>query len=206
MCVCVSVSEIMRQSDRDRQTDKEENREALSGMPTALGAGLESREPKTHLCGCCHCAVPISLSTHCLSSWWQAWAQRCPKCTSHDTFLTCLHHLLRLSSRCSVWPTLCPGPQEHAFLSPDWSRDGPVRSGPKGCLERREETFIWKEVSREQTAGASWHQPPLCSPGELAWQGGRVRAQRSPQPPRAAARPHCPQENTRPRFWIAAFS
>lgn len=69
MCVCVSVSEIMRQSDRDRQIDKDENREALSGMLTALGAGLESREPKTHLCGRCHCAVPTSLSTHCLSSW-----------------------------------------------------------------------------------------------------------------------------------------
>lgn len=38
-------------------------------MLTALGAGLESREPKTHLCGRCHCAVPTSLSTHCLSSW-----------------------------------------------------------------------------------------------------------------------------------------
>ena len=65
---------------------------------------------------------------------------------------------------------------------------------------------MWKEVSREQTAGAVWHQPPLCSPGELAWQGAQIRAQRSPQPPGAAARPHCPQESTRPWFWIAAFS
>ena len=102
VCVWVSVSEIMRQSDRDRQTDKDEDREARMGA-VSLGCrqhwepGWNLRNPRATSVAAGTVLSPSPRSLTVCPHGWQTWSQRCPKCTPHDTFLTCLRHLSRLS-------------------------------------------------------------------------------------------------------------